>query len=234
MNIWERCLELLYPNTCCFCGKISKSSRCFACEKEIEYVKEPVCKICGKPILSTEKERCSDCEGKEHFFEQGKSVWLHKGLVRRSIYQFKYHNRRIYGKYYAEEMCRLYSEKVEEWGIDVIIPVPLHPKRKRKRGYNQAEVIARYLGKNLQLPVDTTCVIRKKNTKPQKLLANKERKKNMRGVFEVKSIRKEWKNILVVDDIYTTGSTINEMAKCLTEKDARKVFFLTISIGQGF
>ncbi len=198
MNIWERCLELLYPNTCCFCGKINKSSRCFVCEKEIEYVKEPVCKICGKPIHYEEKECCSDCEGQTFFFEQGKSVWLHKGPVRWSVYQFKYHNRRIYGK------------------------------------YNQAAVLAKYLGKKMQIPVDESGVVRKKNTKPQKALENKNRKKNVKGAFVVKRMRDESKNILIIDDIYTTGSTINEMAKCLTKKGAQKVFFLTISIGQGF
>jgi len=234
MSIWEYFLELLYPNTCCFCGKTNKNSRCFVCEKEIEYVKEPVCKICGKPISREEKECCADCERESHFFEQGKSVWIHKGPVRGSIYQFKYHNRRIYGEYYAKEMCRLYKEKIREWDIDLIVPVPLHPKRKRQRGYNQAAVLAKLLGKHLRIPVEEHCVLRTKNTKPQKALENKERKKNMKDAFSVQKLKKEWKNILIIDDIYTTGSTINEVAKCLKKKGAQKVFFLTISIGQGF
>lgn len=102
------------------------------------------------------------------------------------------------------------------------------------RGYNQAEVIARHLGRMTGLPVDTRTVVRRKYTNPQKELGNKERKKNLKDVF---AVTKEWvepKRILLVDDIYTTGSTMDEIARILGEKGNHKVWFFTISIGQGF
>ena len=207
---------------------------CDTCAKKVEYVKEPVCKKCGKPIPYEEKEFCFDCNAHRWSFEQGKSIWLHKDPVRFSIYQFKYHNRRIYGEFYVQEMMRLYADKIKEWGIDAIIPVPLHWKRRYKRGYNQAEILAKHLGKQTGIKVDAKVVKRIQNTKPQKMLSHKERKKNMHHAFQVNSKWKPVKNVLLVDDIYTTGNTIEGVARALKEKGVNKVFFLTISIGQGF
>lgn len=227
-------MGILYPQTCCFCGKISREKICNKCAEVIEYVQEPVCGKCGKPISHAEQGRCYDCSNQSFFYEQGRSVWLHKGPVRWSVYRYKYHNRRMHGALYAEELCRLYEEKIREWGIDLIVPVPLHRTRRRKRGYNQSEILAKRLGKLLGISVDTTSVTRTKKTRPQKELSHQERKNNLEGAFCVKSMRNDVKNVLIIDDIYTTGNTINEMAKSLKEKGVQKVFFLTISIGQGF
>lgn len=226
-------MDFLYPNTCCFCGKVSKKSLCPRCEKEVTYITEPRCKKCGKPIRINEAEYCLDCKEKDFAYEQGKSVWLHEGKVRWSIYQFKYRNRRIYGTFYAKEMLRLYGEKIREWKIDMIVPVPLHRKRKRQRGYNQSEILAGIISKELMIPFGKKVVVRRKNTRPQKLLQRTERSKNVKDAFYVRSLGEQVKNVLVIDDIYTTGSTIHEVAKCLRKAGAQKVFFLTISIGQG-
>lgn len=234
MNIWKKCLEILYPQTCHFCGKVCEKKICRQCEEKVEYIQEPRCKKCGKPIRYEESEFCYDCANHPVAYDQGKSVWLHKGQVRWSVYQFKYHNRRIYGEFYADEMYRLYGHKLKEWGIQVIIPIPLHKKRRRKRGYNQAEIIAKHLGHLSGIPVDTKAVVRVQNTKPQKELNDKERKANLKDAFQIK---KEWKspeNVLLIDDIYTTGNTIDSVAGLLKRNGAHKVCFLTISIGQGF
>ena len=227
-------MELLYPKTCCFCGKISVQEICDSCKEKVSYIKEPRCKKCGKPIRYEEQEYCHDCQKQSFHYMQGRSLWIHKGAVPWSIYQFKYHNRRIYGKFYAKELYRVYGESIEEWGIDLIVPVPLHWRRRRKRGYNQAEIVARYLGELTGIPVDTRLVIRKKYTEPQKTLNNKERVKNLKHVFDVRKMTVRAKNILLIDDIYTTGSTIDAISKVLLEKGHNKVWFLTISIGQDF
>ena len=124
------------------------------------------------------------------------------------------------------------------WNIDVIIPVPLHRDRKRKRGYNQAEIIAKYLGKWINIPVETKIIHRIKKTVPQKELNDKERKRNLQGAFQVEEKIRIYKNILLIDDIYTTGSTLDSVAQAIREKtgdkDSCKVWFLTISIGQDF
>lgn len=234
MKLLDKCLGILYPQTCCFCGKVCKDNICKECAKKITYIQEPICKKCGKPIRYEEKEYCGDCIGKELYYEQGRSVWLHTGKVRWSIYQFKYHNRRIYGKFYAEELFRLYGSLIEKWKIDVIIPVPLHRKRQRKRGYNQAEIVAKHLGKLTGICVDAKAVVRAYNTKPQKELSHRERKKNLKHAFRVAKHWEKEKNVLLIDDIYTTGNTIDSVARVLKENGAQKVWFLTISIGQGF
>lgn len=187
---------------------------------------------CGKPV-EEEEEFCSDCARGERAFEQGRSLWIHRTPAADAVYRFKYHNRRCYGKIFAEELVREYRECLERWEIEEIIPVPLHRIRKRRRGYNQSEVLARELGKILKIPVGTEVVFRIRNTRPQKELDEKERVRNLKGAF---GVSKKWKpcgNILVVDDIYTTGSTIHHVAGVLKKAGALKVYFLTISIGQG-
>lgn len=233
-RIWKGCLDLLYPKTCYFCGKLCYQQICGECKEKVVYIKEPRCKKCGKPVRYEEQEYCGDCQKHKFHYEQGRSLWIHKGAVPWSIYQFKYHNRRIYGEFYAQELYRLYGEWIQSWKIDLIIPVPLHRNRRRKRGYNQAEIVAKHLGKLMNIPVDTKAVIRNKYTKPQKILDNKERRKNLKDAFEVRKPELKFRNILLIDDIYTTGSTIDEIAKILMRKRHNKIWFLTISIGQDF
>ena len=227
-------LGILYPKTCCFCGKLSTTECCDICAEKIIYITEPCCKKCGKPVRYEEQEYCHDCEKREAYYEQGRSVWIHKEPVSWSLYQFKYHNRKIYGEFYAKELYRLYGDKIRQWEIDLIVPVPLHWKRRRRRGYNQAEVVAKHLGRHMNIPVDSKAVVRRYYTNPQKELDERERKRNLRGAFEVKRNWNESRKILLIDDIYTTGSTINEISKILKEKGGHKVWFLTISIGQDF
>ena len=234
MRLLERVLNVLYPKTCCFCGKVCRTDICKKCEENITYIEEPLCKKCGKPIRYEEKEYCTDCTENRFSYEQGRSVWLHTGKVRWSVYQFKYHNRRIYGEFYAKEMFRLYEKLIKSWNIDVIIPIPLHWRRRQKRGYNQAEIVARNLGKMIGLPVCSKAVVRVRNTRPQKELNHKERKKNMKDAFRLTKHCETWKNVLLIDDIYTTGNTVDSLAVLLKQHGVHKVCFLTISIGQGF
>lgn len=234
MNLWKLFLGILYPKTCCFCGKISEKELCDICAKKVVYIKEPRCKKCGRPVRYQEQEFCGECRKKAFSYEQGRSIWLHKEPVSTSLYRFKYHNRRIYGEFYAKELYRLYGKKIKEWKIDVIIPVPLHKKRRRVRGYNQAEIIAKELGKLAVVSVDTKSVFRKKYTAPQKELNDKQRKQNLKDAFAIQKNAKLGRNILLVDDIYTTGSTIDTIAQLLLKNGAGKVCFFTISIGQDF
>lgn len=151
-----------------------------------------------------------------------------------SVYRFKYKNKRVYAEFYAAEWERLYGKILRDWAIDVIVPVPLHPHRKRLRGYNQAEALAKALGRRMGIPVESHALRRIHNTRPQKKLNDKERRRNLREAFVLKKSWEEPKRILVVDDIYTTGSTIDSVAQILSRNGKNKVWFLTISIGQGF
>lgn len=187
---------------------------------------------CGKPIKREEDEYCRDCARVSRGYEQGKSVWTHTGSVPRAIYQFKFHNKRYHAKLFAGEMARLHGEWIYKCNVEVIVPVPLHSARRRKRGFNQAELLARELGKRMRIPVDAKMVYRIRNTKPQKQLDGRERQENLKGAFTVSRRRRYPKNVLLVDDIYTTGSTVHRISGLLKKAGVQKVYFITISIGQ--
>ena len=232
----EKILTLLWPSVCPFCGKVSREGICNKCRKETDKlrIEEPRCMKCGKPVRYKEQEYCRDCAHTHHYYDRGMGLWLHHEPVSTSIYQFKYHNQRHYAKYYAKEIDRQKREAVREMCPEAICPVPLHPRRKRKRGYNQAEILAKELGKLWGIPVEKNLVQRVCYTRPQKTLDPVMRKKNMQHAFAVRKGRSIPKKVLVIDDIYTTGNTIDEMAKVLKIAGVQKVYFLTISIGQGY
>ena len=154
--------------------------------------------------------------------------------MNQSIYQFKYHNQRRYGTIYAQEILYWYKDVIVSWHPDVIMPVPLHFRRKRKRGYNQARILAELIGTGTGIAVDSRHLIRRKYTNPQKILGHRQRKKNLKNAFAVKKDFVPVKKVLLIDDIYTTGSTIDAAAYMLKQRGVVNVYFLTISIGQGY
>lgn len=188
---------------------------------------------CGKPLKTEEQEYCQDCEKRWYAFDMGRSLWVHKTPVSQGIYRFKYKNRRCYGEIFAVEMAAEFERIVKEWKIEEIIPVPLHRSRQRKRGYNQAQILAEEIGKKLEIPVKKDVVKRIQKTRPQKELGSRERIQNLKGAFGVSRSWIPKKCVLVIDDIYTTGNTIHRVAEVLKKAGVQKVYFLTISIGQG-
>lgn len=235
-GIKERAVSWLWPEVCPFCGRVSSQGICTACRRRVKalQIQEPRCMRCGKPVHYAEQEYCYDCMHMKHWYDRGYGLWLHKEPVSTSIYQFKYHNQRRYGVYYAVELARCYGRMIKSWAPDLMIPIPLHKKRRRKRGYNQAAVVCRELGRRLGISVDEKCLVRKLYTEPQKTLSRQQRRKNLKHAFTVKNYFRPVPTVLLIDDIYTTGNTIDAAAAVLKEKGVEKVYFLTISIGQGY
>lgn len=193
---------------------------------------------CGRPVLSDLVEYCFDCEkkkkrGDEDTFFQGKSLLLYKGVVKQTMYRFKYSNKREYGTFFAELAMEQWGEWLFRCEIDAIVPVPMFRRKKRMRGYNQAEVFGRELAKYLRVPMDRNVVIRKKDTRPMKELNDIERENNLRNAFQIARDIVKYKKILLVDDIYTTGSTADEVSRVLLEAGVEKIYFLSICMGQG-
>ena len=224
---------MIYPEVCPFCGQISKNGICSTCREKRPYIKGPVCFCCGKPLEREETEYCMDCSGTIHYFEQGKSLFLHRSPVSEAVYRFKFKNQRVYGRVFAKELAGRYGEQIRRWKVEALIPIPLFWKKRRKRGYNQAEVLARYLSKETGIPVEDRALLRIRQTHPQKTLDPRERRRNLQNAFAVSGKWDPPKCVLILDDIYTTGSTINKAAKMLKKAGVQKVYFLTISIGQG-
>ncbi|MEJ8734561.1 ComF family protein [Ruminococcus sp. AF18-22] len=229
----SRILDLLYPPVCPFCGRIERKGICAVCRKKIVYIDEPRCMKCGKPLETEEEEYCSDCLRHTLSYAQGRSLWVHKEPVSTAIYQFKYHNKRVYADVFGEELAKRYGRQIENWKIEEILPIPLHSSRQRRRGFNQAELVARKLGEYTEIPVNAGALQRVRKTMPQKLLSDSERRKNIQRAFGVVKTWKPKRNVLLIDDIYTTGNTIHAAAKILKKAGAQNVYFLTISIGQG-
>lgn len=236
LNQLQSVLSVFWPEVCPFCGKACRVGICDPCRKELERLKirEPRCMRCGKPVRSEEQEYCYDCSRNRHDYDRGYSLWLHRKPVNQSIYQFKYHNQRHFAVYYAREMAEAFGRNVTAWAPDLIMPVPLHKVRKQKRGYNQALLLAKELGRQWNIPVDERSLYRKKYTDPQKILDPGRRKENLRQAFELRESFRPVPAVLLIDDIYTTGNTLDAAARKLKEKGVQKVFFLTISIGQGY
>lgn len=197
-------------------------------------VTEPLCKKCGKPLSVREAEYCPDCERKKHFYTRGRAALEYDSLMRESIGRFKYNNRREYGNFYVQELLDICGPAVRSWNVDLLIPIPLHKSRRRKRGFNQAELIAKGLGRELGIPVSANCLLRTRKTSPQKELNDQERKNNLKNAFQVVDYDVKFKKVLLIDDIYTTGSTIDAAASVLLESGVEKVYFLSISIGRGY
>ncbi len=195
-----------------------------------------MCKKCGKPVQNEQTEYCPDCLERiaqgNCWYEEGRSLWIHRPPVSGSIYQFKFHNRRVYAKYYAKEMSERFEKQIRKWGVQTIIPIPMDRRKKRKRGYNQAEILAQELGRMTGIPVETRLLRKRKASVPQKRLSRSGRARNLEHSFEVERKTTLPERVLLVDDIYTTGNTVNEASKALKKAGVDMVFFLTISIGQ--
>lgn len=226
-------LDLLYPPRCPICDRVVLPGEgiCTACRGKIHPATEPVCMKCGKPLPDDRQEYCRDCSRKKHIFLQGRALWVYEKEVKASIYRFKYQDRREYAKIYAQELAGCYGEFIRSRRISAIVPVPLHKKRKKKRGYNQAELLAKELGRILGLPVYTNLLVRVRDTRPQKTLNDTERKNNLKEAFKTTENIVQLQYILVVDDIYTTGSTLDAAALALNRAGAAGVYTCCIGIG---
>ena len=229
-------IDLLYPPRCPICDEVLVPGRkiCLACEKKITRMKEPVCKRCGKQLDDMCREYCMDCSRKTHRYTQGKAVFVYQGEIRQSMYRFKYANRREYADFYAGEAAELYRKWITDHDIEVIVPIPMYAGKQRRRGYNQAEVFARALGRELDIPVDAGLVRRVRNTTPQKKLNDKERKANLKNAFQLTADIVKYKRVVLVDDIYTTGSTMDEVSKVLKASGVENIYYICISIGEGY
>lgn len=223
------CDEILYNmNEAC------RPQICSNCVGKISLVEPPYCMKCSKPLEDDMRELCTDCEKKAHVYVRGVSAFSYSKAMKASMYGFKYNNKREYAGFYASKIAESYSDVIRTWNVDVLIPVPLHAAKKRKRGYNQATVLAKELERLLDIKVDDNILKRVKNTRPQKELTDKERYNNIKNAFQISTNELKYNKVILVDDIYTTGVTIDECAKVLMDAGVGKVYFITACIGNGF
>ncbi len=206
---------------------------CPQCKKDLPYVKPPFCLRCGKHIEAEDQEYCSDCKKRPKSFCQGFPVFAYEGKIKDSVLMFKYKNKREFAQYYAGEIITHYGNVLKTLGLDGVIPVPVHASRYRRRGYNQAELLASVLAKELSLPIYASELIRTENTHVQKELNDSERYANLKNAFKRRQDGVKLKKVLLVDDIYTSGATIEACTHVLKKTGVDQVYYTSICIGQG-
>ncbi|QSX05059.1 ComF family protein [Sedimentibacter sp. zth1] len=234
----ESFLELIYPekNICQICNiydeSINDNYICKDCYAELQKILSPFCIKCNKGIdYNSEYGLCKECIRKSRYFDAIRSPYYYKGNVKKLIHDYKYCNKPYYYKLFGKLLVD-YMIDIDYTNFDFIISVPLHKIKQRKRGYNQSELIAKYISKKFSIPY-LDILKRVNNTTKQSNLSASSRQINLKNAFAIKSNRFlntiKGKKILIVDDIFTTGTTINECSKILLTNGTSNVFGLTIS-----
>lgn len=232
-NILDAILFFFLPRTCFCCGADLKTKHllCPDCLAKVEPLKGLVCARCGVPLTSG-GHYCFNCRGSKA--AKYKCSFIRSALkfnepTRALVHAFKYEKYLNIAPYFAELMYKTYRQNPEYLEAAFLVPVPIYKSRQRKRGFNQAEVLAQYLSKLCGIPV-LNALIRLKNTKSQTKLTRKERKENILGAFALAKaaegkIKKQ--AFILIDDVCTTGATLEECARVLKAAGAREVLALT-------
>ena len=227
----KKLIKAFYPDVCPRCDKvIGRVGLCEDCKDSFKYIKQPICGICGR-TMDEDGFSCPDCRKIKHYFKRNVSVFEYRGDIKECIYRFKYSNMRCYGEFFAAEAIKRYGKLLKTWKVDCIVPVPMYKPKQRKRGYNQAEEFAKFLSKASGIKVDAKLLIRAKDTVPMKTLSKQQRYENLLKAFKIRNDRPTYKRVLVVDDIFTTGSTIDACARVLKKNGVEVVYGLCIASG---
>jgi len=210
------------------------SQCCGKCEKELPFIGERYCHKCGKQLQIEQFELCGDCKKNLHYFKKGRGVFIHEGPMKDAIYALKYENRRMFADFFVEEINRVLGTWIRNEGFSAIIPIPLSKVKQKSRGYNQAELLGERLSKKTGIPQRLDVIARANDTAPQKLLGHSERKNNLKNAFKTMQDGLQLDRVLLIDDIYTTGNTIDAVARELILAGIHEIYFVAISIGRGF
>jgi ComF family protein len=232
--------ELVYPSDiyCLCCGAETEPGRLYAmcdkCLSDINWANGKLCAACGKSLEDWYPDRfCNDCLSRERTFDAGVTCFQYKEAERDMIKQFKYHNK----SYMARNLSEIMYDKVMAVSpkCDILIPVPMYKAKERKRGYNQADLLARFTAERLGTAYSSSVLERTRNTAPMNKLDAQDRKRNLDGAFKVTAEGTEQiagKHVMLVDDIYTTGTTAEHCARVLKESGAASVTVLSLASGR--
>lgn len=218
-------LDFLFPKWCVGCGR-EGDFICSACGSSISRIVPPLCPKCGIP--QPDGVLCSTCIGRQMAIDGIRSPFRFEGVIRQAVHQLKYQNLRAI----AEPLAALLAEYFADNPVPmaVLVPVPLHPKRLRERGYNQSELLAKELSRLTNLSVVSDCLVREKQTPPQARTATlEERRNNVTGAFACLDRRLQGRQVLLIDDVATSGATLDACAVALKAKGASSVWGLTLA-----
>jgi ComF family protein len=223
-QIKETALDLLFPRWCVGCGR-EGDFICPSCLRSLPRIVPPLCPQCGLPQSSD--TLCPSCLGGQAEINGIRAPFRFEGVVRQAVHQLKYRNLRAL----AGPLARLLSDYLltNPLPADVLVPVPLHPKRLRERGYNQSRLLAKELGKLTGLPVVDDCLVRERHSLPQARTASVvERRANVASAFSCRR-RLEGERVILIDDVATSGATLDACARALKQAGAGSVWGLVLA-----
>ncbi len=240
-------LTLLYPWRCLNCHVCLPPDQtfCLTCQRWIQCIHSPLCTCCGRPFASGvgPDHMCHQCSNRRPVFRQARAWAAYRTPsdspqpLRQSLLGFKYGRNMRAGKALAGLTAHHFplvqerqAEQADREDYDRIIPVPLHISRLRWRGFNQSLIFARAIGQRIKAPVDPWLLSRSRPTPPQTKLSREDRRANVRGAFQVNTpAQAKGKRVLLVDDVYTSGATVEECARTLYQNGARSVDVFTVA-----
>ncbi len=232
-------LDLVFPRRCPVCDQPVRPFGALICreceagleEKKLSSGKDALCCRCGKPLADPLREFCHDCGTRKHWFQRGCAVYRYHDISG-TLYRFKYGARREYAAFLGLEMAERLRQEFGENRIDLLIPVPVSRERYRKRGYNQAGLLAREISKRTGIPVREDILLRQSGTQPLRNISADGRRRNLKNAFIVSDIDVKSKLIMLVDDIFTTGATMDACARELLRAGAAGAVFVVSAIGE--
>ena len=243
MVILQRALDALaaivFPAPCRVCGAtLTNASRipiCEACLASFIEITEPMCQCCGRPFISPVAAQairplCRLCRAQEYAFERARSYAIYNDALVNAITLLKYDQVTRLGDWFAARLAEVVARAGKDFRADVVVPVPLHPNRQRERGYNQAELIARPLARRLGLKLGPYLLVRTKPRPQQLLLSRRQRWESVRGAYEIRAgVRVDKLRVLLVDDVLTTGATLDACSRALLKAGAAAVLGVTVA-----
>jgi ComF family protein len=221
---WSRFTDLLFPPRCAGC-RSDGSLWCVACRAAVQPVAPPWCEKCGEP--NTPARLCTKCQAQPLRIEQIRSVALFLGPLRQGIHRFKYERLASLAEPFGEMLADYWH--ANQLTADLLIPVPLHPSRERDRGYNQSNLLAQRLAVQVGVPVSAHGLRRTRMTAVQMELNAAQRKENVSDAFACGDERVRGTRVMVIDDVCTTGATLDACAKALLKTGAESVMGLTLA-----
>ena len=228
--IWDEILDALYPPRCAACALVGCDGWCDECADSITYVTPPVCARCGTPV--DPEGFCTSCPVHSLVPEAVRAVAYYDGVIRAAIHRFKYQKHASLAPALARLLNQGWHSPLTEplHMADVVVPIPIHPQRERERGFNQSALLAREFCRSTGLLLLWDALERTVYRQPQVGLGGEERRENVQDAFRVvKPQAVAGKSVLLIDDVWTTGSTLNEAARTLLAAGASRVFAYTVA-----
>ncbi len=221
---WSWVIDLLFPPRCGGCRTLG-SQWCEACRAAVRPVTPPWCERCGQPQVTD--RLCSNCLAYPLHIEKIRSVAVFEGVLREAIHRFKYERLSGMAEPFGEMLAAYW--RAEQMTADWLIPVPLHPSRERDRGYNQSDLLARQLARRVSVPYSGKGLRRTRATAVQMTLTAAQRRENVAGAFECIEPRVRGARVVIIDDVGTTGATLDACAQAVLKAGAASVMGLTLA-----